>query len=88
MYAYLNRCFVAGFTFGTANYSTSPSGNKVIPINVHAKQVHSLSMCTQNKCKQVHVLAEFDVSFIYEDSFDISQENEQMKLQRFLYFEQ
>ncbi|KAL3822922.1 hypothetical protein ACHAXA_010705 [Cyclostephanos tholiformis] len=62
------------FSFG-AIHSTSPFG----------KVAHS-SMCTKNKCKQVHVLAEFNVSFIYQDSFDVSQENEQMKLRRFLYF--
>jgi hypothetical protein len=44
------------------------------------------SICTYDKCKQVHVLAECNVTGMHRDSFDVSQESEQAKLQRFLYF--
>jgi hypothetical protein len=72
----LKSMLVTGFVFGSAINLTSPSCSKeVIP-----------SVCTPNRCKQVHVLAEFNVSFIYRDSFDVSHESEQMKLRRFLYF--
>ena len=74
-----------GSMFGSANNSTSLSFGAHPPVCTQSKCIQP-SMCTQNKCKQVHVLAEFDVSFIYQDSFDISQESEQAKIQRFLYF--
>lgn len=45
-----------------------------------------VSTCTYNKCKQVHVLAEWSVSGMHRESFDLSQESEREKLQRFLYF--
>jgi hypothetical protein len=35
-----------------------------------------VSTCTYNKCKQVHVLAEWSVSGMHRESFDLSQESE------------